>query len=109
MRALTICSAAGCGRLVPKGRCPEHAAELGQRKLGKARRSGYSTAHWRNLSALARELHPYCACGCGRTGNLTVHLRPDYHGLHRFATLDDVLVLARSCHGAVDGRRAAHR
>jgi 5-methylcytosine-specific restriction enzyme A len=66
---------------------------------------GRNTSAWRELSRLARQAQPWCA-DCGATAGLGVHLHPARHGEHRGATLADVQVLCRSCHGKRNGARA---
>lgn len=64
-----------------------------------ARARGYTTAHWRRIreEAIARAK---CCATCGSRDDLTGHLRPELEGDHRAATLADVVVLCRRCHGA---------
>lgn len=93
------CNHPGCGRLTTSGRCPEH------QPPSRHHERGYNTRHWRRLRTLAFAQHPYCAI-CGSGSDLTAHLRPELAGNHRAATLDDVIVLCRRHHGAVDAPRA---
>lgn len=105
-----ICTHPGCNNRTPQGtpRCPTHAKADNERRARKAQAHGRTTQHWRNLSRQARQLHPYCACGCGQTADLTVHLNPaaDCYPRHDLATLDDIQVMNRRCHGSHDAPRA---
>lgn len=91
-----ICTSDECAR-----RCALAIAEGNPRRAASNRRLGRKSSHWIKLSRLARELHPFCACGA--TDDLTVDLVGG--GDHRKATLADVVVRCRTCHGRHDGGR----
>lgn len=87
-----------------------------QRRHAKQKAAGRTTAHWRKLKAAAKAAAGY-RCqnpNCGKLeeptprGWLSVHLRPDFHGDHRRATLADIVVLCLSCHGTLDAPRSSH-
>ncbi len=72
---------------------------------------GPNAAAWNRLraAAIARDGFACRRCGkAGTVGTLTVHLRPEFAGNHRIATLDDLTTLCVSCHGSVDAPRAHH-
>jgi hypothetical protein len=82
------------------------------RRQERQRVSGRTTARWGRLKKEAKERAGYCCEACGRAeipeprGWLSVHLRPDFGGDHRGATLHDTVVLCTRCHGVVDGARS---
>jgi hypothetical protein len=90
------------------GRCQQCASERTNTARQKARRAannvalGRKSRHWMGLSNHARKIHPYCA-DCLATTDLTVDLIGG--GDHRTATIDQVVVRCRSCHGQRDGGR----
>ena len=88
-----LCSAAGCPRLVEKGRggCPEHTTP------SKPAHPRYSDPAWRRLSKAAREAQPWCSF-CGKTEDLTLD--------HVEAGKDTggYLVLCRSCNSSKGNR-----
>jgi 5-methylcytosine-specific restriction endonuclease McrA len=93
------------------GRLAVWAARDNTRRRAKQRSSGRQTSHWVKLKKQAKEAAGYQCQACGRAeipdsrGWLSVHLRPDYQGEHRMATLEDVVVLCLPCHGKVDRAR----
>jgi 5-methylcytosine-specific restriction endonuclease McrA len=104
-----------CGRIIEqpgRSRCSVHQREDDQRRNQRRAESGRSSYHWIKLreQAIARAgnrcQNP--ACGVELTKHTaTVHLDPKLKGNHRHATLNNVTVLCRSCHGSVDAPRAA--
>jgi hypothetical protein len=122
MPILKVCCHPGCGRLVAPpykqklgARCPEHIRADNLRRAPKQQAAGRTTAHWTRLKKQAKEDARYRCQNCGRPevpnphGWLSVHLRPDFGGEHRHATLADVVVLCLSCHGSLDAPRAQPR
>jgi 5-methylcytosine-specific restriction enzyme A len=55
---LRPCAEPGCGSLVPKGRCPEH-ARTKDKARGTAQQRGYDYA-WAQYSINWRQQHPMC-------------------------------------------------
>src|SRR5205807_1486503 len=62
--------------------------------------------HWRRICWQAKALAGNRCQSCGSPDDLTVDLDPRLRGDHRAATLANVRVLCRSCHGSPDAPRA---
>jgi 5-methylcytosine-specific restriction endonuclease McrA len=78
-------------------------------KMRVARRKGYTTANWKRVSAAAKARAGECA-DCGSVVDLTAHLANDaLKGDHSRATIEDVDVLCRRCHGRLRPRRSDRR
>lgn len=113
MPTMTVCHRHRA--LIPAGeRCPQCERARAARNAAANVRLGRSSKHWRRLSAIARAVHVKthgAVCpGCGVIENqadpsskLTVDLIGG--GDHARATLQQIRVLCRRCHGRADGGR----
>jgi 5-methylcytosine-specific restriction protein A len=83
-KALTICAAPGCTRLVRKGRCTEHKRQR-WRQYERRRpdrsdiKAVYASARWRKARAEALHLCPACM-DCGQPAQQVDHVQPIREG-----------------------------
>jgi 5-methylcytosine-specific restriction endonuclease McrA len=86
------------------GDCPEckreHAERGKPRREANKRRLRRDSKQWKAISREARRRNAYCA-KCGSLDDLTTHLPRG--GDHSTATIEEVQVLCRRCHGRMTG------
>lgn len=103
-KPLTVCAEPSCGRLVPRGRCPEHQRER-RRAPQRARYPGSDGASWDTLRRRVRKRDggQYCAL-CGGVVNVDVH---HVDGNRMNNDLSNLVQLCRRCHGQAHRRERA--
>jgi 5-methylcytosine-specific restriction protein A len=92
---MTVCSVAGCGKIVEKGRCEEH------EKIAKANmpvsRAHYASPAWRAVRELVLARDGYTCVSCGRQANEVNHRTPVQDGGDDDP--DNLEAMCRVCHG----------
>lgn len=74
---------------------------------GRARRRVYDSPEWKRVRELVKQRDGSCQL-CGATSRLTVHhIRPVADDDARALDMDNLVTLCRTCHGRVDGPKAA--
>lgn len=99
-KALTICAAPGCSRLVRRGRCQEHARKPWAQRLSRQDR-GYG-AEWERLRREVLEEEDHICRYCGRPATTVDHMVPKFQG----GTDDrgNLCACCRSCQASKAGR-----